>query len=56
MARSTDCMTAKDVPLFQVVGSFMKNNKEDVFESVDHFLLQLKKVVEANTGSKIDKH
>ncbi|KAG2212974.1 hypothetical protein INT45_013283, partial [Circinella minor] len=55
-ARSTDRMTAKDVPLFQVVGSIVKNNKKDVFESVDHFLLQFKKVIEANTGGKIDKH
>ena len=34
----------------------MKNNKKDVFESVDHFLFQFKKVVEANTGGKINKH
>ena len=39
MARFTDRMTAKDVPLFQVVGSVVKNNKKDVFKSVDHFLL-----------------
>ena len=55
VVRNTDRMSAKDVPAFQWKGSRIKDDKKTIFESVDHFLAEFQKIVEANTKQNIDK-
>lgn len=53
--KTTDRMTAKDVPRFQLTTSSLKDPKHTVFESVEHFLSHFKKIVEVNTNSPINQ-
>lgn len=48
-------MTAKDGPAFQWTGSAIKDPNMTIYETVDHFLSDFKKIVEANTKSTNDK-
>ncbi|KAJ8651356.1 hypothetical protein O0I10_013136 [Lichtheimia ornata] len=54
-SKTTDRMTAKDVPRFQLTTSSFKDPKHTVFESVEHFLSHFKKIVEVNTNSPISQ-